>query len=78
MDHLKELLAIIEDWGELIDQAKCECVFGDPLNTELFQKCMKEAYQYFFPEKVLSHSFNTFEAELYGMIVAYSYLQAVT
>lgn len=78
MDKIKQLISIIEDWEELIDHARYECTFDEPLDIALFKRCMKEAYGYFFPEKALSRVFETFEAELFGKICAYSYVPAVT
>ncbi|MCR4615617.1 MAG: hypothetical protein K5756_05660 [Clostridiales bacterium] len=74
---MKHIFDVITDWEELIEQAKNECVFGDPLDTELFESCMKNAFETLSVGKERT-AFDRSEMELYGKIFGYSCIPAVT
>lgn len=74
---MKEIHEICDMWQELIDHAKNECVFGDPLDTELFKSCMKDAFEYLSASEG-KEMFNASEAELLCQIYGYSCIPAVT
>ena len=68
---------VITDWEELIEHAKNVCVFGDPLDTALFKRCMKDAFEILSVGKEKA-AFDRLEMELYGKIFGYSCIPAVT
>lgn len=74
---MKETLEVCDAWQELIDHAKNECVFGDPLDTELFKSCMKDAFEILFASG-RKESFEMVEAELLCQVYGYSCIPAVT
>jgi hypothetical protein len=74
---MKETLEVCDAWQELIDHAKNECVFGDPLDTELFKSCMKDAFECLFASG-RKESFEMVEAELLCQVYGYSCIPAVT
>ena len=69
---MKDIPDIINEWEYLIDCAKNECVFGEPLDTEQFRMCMNDAFELFFPGGERKEKFDKTEIELYGIITAYS------
>ena len=74
---MKETLEVCDAWQELIDHAKNECVFGDPLDTELFKSCMKDAFDCLTAREG-KEMFNASEAELLCQIYGYSCIPVVT
>lgn len=74
---MKHILDVITGWEELLEHAKNECVFGDPLDTTLFKSCMKDAFEILSVGKEKT-SFYRSETELYGKIFGYSCIPAVT
>lgn len=74
---MKHIFDVITDWESLIEHAKNECVFGDPLDTELFASCMKNAFAILSVGKEKT-AFDRSEMELYGKIYGYSCIPAVT
>lgn len=74
---MKETLEVCNAWQELIDHAKNECVFGDPLDTELFKSCMKDAFDCLTACEG-KEMFKASEAELLCQIYGYSCIPAVT
>ena len=78
MSVLQNLLHITNEWEELIDNAQCNYVFGDPLDLELFKKCMNDAYLYFTGNRTTPNTFDKFETMLYGQIYGYSCIPAIT
>ena len=74
---MKETLEVCDAWQELIDHAKNECVFGDPLDTELFKNSMKDAFEC-LSAHVGKETFKASEAELLCQIYGYSCIPVVT
>ena len=74
---MKHIFDVVTDWESLIEHAKNECVFGDPLDTDLFKRCMKDAFEILSVGKEKA-AFDRLEMELYGKIFAYSCIPAVT
>lgn len=74
---MKETLEVCDAWQELINHAKNECVFGDPLDTELFKSCMKDAFDCLTACEG-KETFKASEAELLCQIYGYSCIPAVT
>lgn len=77
-DDISTVMSISNDWAELIEYAQTEYVFGDPMDYDLFKKCMKSTFEYFLLSKEPKYSFDRFETELYGLVRAYSYIPAIT
>ena len=75
---MKKYSRINAEWQDLIWMAQESCVFGEPLDTELFKTCMKDAYEFFAVGKEKKDSFTREEVELYGLIYGYSCIPAVT
>ena len=69
---MKTTLDIMAEWEHLLEHAKNECIFGEPLDIDLFRECMKDAGGFFSPEQLKAHSFDIEDLDLYGQILAYS------
>ena len=74
---MKNTLDIMAEWENLLEHAKCDCIFGEPLDIDLFRECMKDAAGFFPPEKLKNDSFDSTDLDLYGQILAYSLLPIV-
>ncbi len=75
---MKNTYEVYNDWIELIYHAKNECVFGDPLDEDLFANCMKDAFECLGVGKDIKDTFGRVEVSLYGLIRGYSCIPAVT
>ncbi len=76
-NHL-ELRNAAEYWFDLILEAQEQYVFGEPINQDLFKKCMKTTFECMVKGKEPKYQFDRFEAELYGYVYAYSQMPVVT
>ncbi len=74
---MKNTLDIRAEWEELIQHAKFDCIYGEPLDIDLFTECMKDAVGFFSPEKLKANSFDSEDLDLYGQIFAYSLIPMV-
>ena len=66
--------AIINDLEDLTWEAQEECVFGEPMNLPLFQKCMKAVWEYFSPAEGTPGSFDGAEVQILAQLSAYAWL----
>ncbi len=73
--RLETGLLILNDLQDLTWGSQEECVFGEPLDLPLFQKCMKDVYEYFTPIQK-SPRFNSTEAKILAQITAFAWLPA--
>ena len=78
MSNQPDIGLILNYWEELIECARNEYVFDEPLDAELFRKCIKRSYEYFLSKGEATTSFDILEVELYARIYAYSIIPAVT
>ena len=63
-------------WDELLDHAKEECVFGQPLNTALFKECMIKAFEELLLGKEPKEFFDSEEVGFIGTIFSYANMPA--
>ena len=78
MSNQPDIGLILNEWEELIECARNEYVFDEPLDAELFRRCIKRSYEYFLSKGEATTSFDILEVELYARIYAYSIIPAVT
>ncbi|MBR3620078.1 MAG: hypothetical protein IKN56_01110 [Clostridia bacterium] len=70
---MKDIFDIIDEWEDLIDEAK----YHGAVDDDLFRECMNDAYHCFFPENKRKEQLEKEEIQLYGMIAAYSKLPVI-
>lgn len=70
-------MEIVYDWINLIETAKTEYIFNEPLDIELFKKCMKDTFDVFIKGNKVKKSFSKEEMFLFAQVYAYQHLVSV-
>ena len=63
---------LTEQWDELLEMGKYFDGEEDLFETDSFAECMRETFDYFFPDKERTEQLTKAEIVLYGYIFAYS------
>ena len=70
-------MEIVYDWINLIETAKTEYIFNEPMDIELFKKCMKDTFDVFIKGNEVKKSFSKEEMFLFAQVYAYQHLVSV-
>ena len=71
---MKDIMEIVYSWIDLIEAAKDEYIFNEPMDLELFKKCMKETFEVFIKTDEVKSSFSKEEMLLFAQVYAYQHL----
>lgn len=73
-DRMNKGLIIFNELENLTWEAQEECVFGEPMNLPLFQKCMKAVWEYFSSLDKTPRTFDPYEVQILAQLYAYAWL----
>ena len=74
---MKDIMDIVYDWINLIETAKSEYIYNEPMDIELFKKCMKDTFDVFIKIDQVKKSFSKEEMFLFAQVYAYQHLVPV-